>query len=233
MELNENSPKALLDYFFDFLNFDLNKLGPDNLTMLAMAYVRFAYHGDSTTSQEKYINLTRPVFDESGLKLNEIKATFEKLQEYFRGRINAIIYPTESEFFIKQKGTRTVKIIDGKFIGTFQTVFPPSNKFDWKLELPFIETALANIIINDNLEPGLFNNCDNCDNYFYQKTKRITKFCSPKCSNASRQRRFQQKTGGFVVSETGKILAGWTGGGMSPKELDQISKMTKRITKKK
>ena len=192
MELNGNSPKALLDYFFDFLNFDLNKLGPDNLAMLAMAYVRFAYHhGDSTTSQEKYIHLTSPVFDESGLKFNEIKATFEKLQEYFRGRINAIICPTESDFFIKQEGTRTVKIIDGKFIGTFQTVFPPSNEFDWKLEIPFIETALANSIINDNLEPGLFNNCDNCDNYFYQKTRRTTKFCSPKCSNASRQRRFQ------------------------------------------
>ncbi len=218
MESQGNTSKELLSYLFDFANFDIGTLNQDTLPVLAMAYVRFAYYEDPSSSSAKYSAFTSAAFDSSGEKMSSTKEFLAELQKHFIGILDNIIESSGSGLALNQKGTRRVSIIDGEFVESFLTETPPMDDFDLQSEKRFAEASLTDIIINGNLLPEMFSKCKGCESYFYQNTKREMKFCSTKCSNRYRQRNFKE--------------VGHTGSGMTKDEIDSMHKtMTKKAKK--
>lgn len=191
MNLQNNAQNEILSNFFTFINFDLETVNHETLSIIAMAYVKFAYYDDSASSRDKYNYLNSPAFDSSPELFKDIKEFFENLQTHFRRLLDRIISSSEEGFALEQKGTRLLSIADGKIIQSFKTVYPPKEGLKFDVEKKYAEATLFDIIMNENLSLKMFNRCDNCQTFFYQKTKRETKFCSTKCSNAYRQRTYQ------------------------------------------
>ena len=51
-----------------------------------------------------------------------------------------------------------------------------------------VDYTFLQLIMRLHLEPTRFKKCIRCNNYFYQKTKRLTRYCGIKCANAGRQK---------------------------------------------
>jgi len=241
MESQDDTPKELLDYFFDFTNFNISTLNQDNLPWLAMTYVRFAFFNDGGKSSAKYSTLTSAAFNSSGNAMEKTKDFLEQLQKYFRGILDQIINSSGPGLSLKQKGTRVVNINDGKFVESFMTENPPMDGFNLELEKQYAEASLTDIFINESLEPTMFNRCQACGNYFYQKTKREMKFCTQRCSNTHRQRVFQtariKKTPSnktqYLRSESGTLIGIGVGPlGPTKEELDRVFSTMERMRKK-
>lgn len=190
----------LLEYFFEFVNFKLDELNFDNLVSIAMSYVRFAYALDGTISKARYDTLTKSVFEQSEKELNKVKEFLDKLQSHSKNLLDKIINPPDRAISLKHETGWQLYIKDGKFVVGFVNNNRRVDKLDLNHETKVIETVLTDLLINAPLVPNQFKICEECGNYFYQKTKRYMKFCSTRCSNRNRQRMFLHKAKGNVFN---------------------------------
>ncbi len=194
---NKDNSINLLEYFFEFVNFNLDELDFDNLVAVAMSYVRFAYASDRTVSKSRYDMLTKSVFEQSGEELKKVKTFLEKLQSHSRNLLDEIINSPDTATSLAYGTGWQVSINDGKFIIGFSINDEIVNALDIGHETKIVEAILTALLINTPLVPNQFKICEECGNYFYQKTKREMKFCSTQCSNRNRQRVFVR--GGSAV----------------------------------
>ena len=195
MKLKDNHTRELLGYFLGFANEKLDELNFDNLLTVAMTYVRFTLHNDGTSEfrnyKVKYDLLSEPVFEKSEAKLETIKIFLKEIQVHLCNILDMLI-AGKTTTPIKQTGTRTITIIDDKFVEQFETTNIPVNTLDVELEKGLAESVLADILIKGGLTPSHFKRCKHCNNYFYQLTKRNKEYCSNNCSSIVRQRAFQK-----------------------------------------
>ncbi|WP_020585603.1 hypothetical protein [Desulfobacter curvatus] len=207
---NKDDGINLLEYFFEFVNFKLDELNFDNLVSIAMSYVRFAYASDAAMSKARYDALTKSVFEQSEKELDKVKEFLDKLQSHSKNLLDKIINSPDTAVTIEQEADWQIYIKDGKFVVAFVTNHGRADELDLNHETKTLKAVLAALLANTPLVPNQFKTCEECGNYFYQKTKREMKFCSTQCSNRNRQRAFVSTNGkcgvglgpGFGVNST-------------------------------
>lgn len=189
MKSKRKVESKLLEYFFNFLNFDLNKLNYDNLISVSLAYVRFAYDKDADRLEGKHKLLSSPTYDQNDDKLNEVKIFLGGLQDHFKKILDIIYKPSVLRLKLKQRGERTISMKGDEFIQDFHIDEQPPKGLDLDAEIPYVESVFATTIINEDLLPKRFKKCRECQSFFYQNTNRPMIYCSTKCSNLYRQKK--------------------------------------------
>ncbi|WDP89037.1 MAG: CGNR zinc finger domain-containing protein [Desulfobacter sp.] len=205
MKSKESKASNRLDYFFEFVNFKLADLDFDNLISIAMSYVRFAYAQDGATSKSIYDKLTESAFERSENELIKTKELLERLQSYSKQFLDRIIIPSDAAISSEHKTGWELYIKDGKFVISFSTENDRADELDIHQETQNIKAVFTDLLVNTPLVPNQFKTCEECGNYFYQKTKREMKFCSTRCSNRNRQRAFISTKGSCGVDVGGGI----------------------------
>lgn len=195
MKLKKNQTNELLNYFFSFVNLDIDKVTFDDLPVVAMSYVRFAFHDDGESDfsnyKAKYDLLSESAFNQSDKKLLETKTFLKAVQDNLREKLNGLI-GKEPSTPLKQQGTRVLAVIDDKFVEKFESKKVQKGKLDSDSEKEKATSSFADILINGNLTPSRFKRCKKCESYFYQATARNKEYCSNNCSSALRQRGYQK-----------------------------------------
>jgi len=221
LKSKEKMEKTLLDYFFEFLKFDLNSLNYDNLISVSLAYVRFVYHNDAEKLKQRHELLSFPAYEQTNDKLEDVKNFIDGLQIHFKRILESIYNLSVLGLALRQQGVRVISLKGDAFNQIFQINDKPSKDLDLELEIPYAESVFADIIINENLLPKRFKKCPQCQSFFYQKTNRPITYCSSKCSNLYRQHNHMLRTRSMACS-----------GSLSDSHLKTIGKRAKEHQEK-
>ncbi len=189
MPIQDSSSSQPNKALFDFVNFDSKTIDQDQLLVFAKKYVDYAYQGDE--AKEKFRYFSDATFDEDDDNEFQKRVRLLKgLQIKLRELLDSIMASKEQPFEIKQQGTRTIKFSDDEFVEVFESDRIDNQDMRPKAEKQNAESALVDMITNNQLQVRQFKKCDHCGNYFYH-AKML--FCSPSCGNAFRQKKWQQE----------------------------------------
>ena len=183
--------KRELDALLDFFNVDILPLdGPE---MASMVYNTRFFEQDA--SWQSFIFASRDSVSDSR-DISGKKKTLLGLQGHLRRRLEKIISLTgKSEMATISEFTGTMVFTVHPVKGRFQLELrqtggdaTPLEKEKMRLDFRLID--LVRVL---GLKPGRFKRCLKCEHIFYQSTSKDRVYCSPKCSGAARQVRFQTK----------------------------------------
>lgn len=189
MPTKDSSSSQPNQALFDFVNFDSENIGPDQLLIFAKKYVNYAYQGDEAKEKYQYfIDATFNEYDDN--EFQKRVRLLKGLQVKLRELLDSIMASKEQPFEIKQQGTRTIRFSNESFVEVFESDRPDNQEMRLKAEKQIAESALIDMVTNRQLEAKQFKKCDHCGKYFYHAKKL---FCSLKCGNANRQKNWQKE----------------------------------------
>jgi hypothetical protein len=174
----------------------------ESLFFLAKDKIQFK----NNVSIENYVKRLNSLFeskvlfnlDVSALKVSiEEKSILIEAQQHICSVFNRIYDNSEYlwEVDIFENSCRSVMKLN-PYTKTFNLIiFPLYDKKEPQLERikHTIDIILINLINGLNFEAHRFKKCDRCNAFFYQPTAREKVFCSDKCANAIRQKKFRTR----------------------------------------
>ena len=119
------------------------------------------------------------------------------LQKHLRTRFKKIIHNTTllvemPLWTVRGSLNFTVKNLDGRFYERFR--FQKVKKGDeLKAMKQLIDLTLIEIIRDLDFKPRRFNQCPKCKSYFYQPTEKERIYCSTRCGDAVRLKKFRKE----------------------------------------
>ena len=172
-----------LDVLMEFSNADLTNGSNDDLIR------RFTDFLNSMMHQHKE---THPYIIGA-----ENTLIIQGLQKHLRARFKKIIRNTgllvEMPLWtVRGSLNFTVKNLDGRFYERFR--FQKVKKSDeLKAMKQLIDLALIEIIRDLDFKPRRFHQCPKCKSYFYQPTEKERIYCSTRCGDAMRLKKFRKE----------------------------------------
>lgn len=113
-----------------------------------------------------------------------ISRAISHLSEIFKN----IIYEKDMDISTTSHITECMELRNNKFTIWSKPKTLSNYRFNQIVDYTFLQ-----LIMRLHLEPTRFKRCIRCNNYFYQKTKRLMRYCGPRCANAERQKSWRAK----------------------------------------
>ena len=192
MKIKEKLEYIFFQFLLDILNTDIGK-AEDSL--LVSKLFEYSQHIGQFADRYPMISTDRYANIISGLASNEDfmakqRLGLMKIQKRLQGIFEGIRAPSAGPL-IKMNGHQELSIDDtGSFIFQFVPTRFKGEELDWNEEQKILDIIFMDLIRGLDLQPETFLRCARCNNYFYQFSAKVKKYCSTKCSNAERQAKY-------------------------------------------
>ena len=191
-----------LESLLSFANKNIQRLDSDGLESQVIEYARLV--AVDSVPFLAFVRIHAALTSEVGswhqeTGLDKVKSLLSSLQTHLRSRIESIIHAvswSRSRPLLDLDVQATVAVDVEK--DTFVSLFQPENGiFDEGIDLEshklLLDSRLMNLFIAGGLSPSRFRLCENCGGFFYQKTERMTIYCSRRCAKTAAQRKYTSR----------------------------------------
>lgn len=185
--------KKELEALLDFANAEI--LVMEAREMATLAYNCSLFEGDRSWGSFILRNASRdfiPDLQDLSLK----KKDLVELQDHFKGKLEEIMWAAETGqqatiFEVTGTTVFTAHPSKDRFLVELKEINKDATPLEKeKIRLDFRLVDLVRVL---GLKPRRFKKCQKCKHIFYQPSLKEKVYCSPKCSGANRQLKFQEK----------------------------------------
>ena len=189
-----------MEKMLDFLNADIRAMGEDQLMDLVETYTRFMGAGKKGPPFSQFMRDLGYYLGDLGPNsspevLQERKQFFSELQFYLHARVEETIRAMNSGETIHLFNIQRRVVVEpsrDRFVEE-PLVEEIQSQDALEDEKRKIDVAFANIMGDLDLRPSRFRICLRCGGVFVQPTSRGKRYCSLRCADAIRQRRFKER----------------------------------------